>query len=65
MSAEGEGVVALTGEGGQRVVVGAGQRVVDGVGEDRVRADLDEGGIAAGGADGLVKLTGRRTLSAQ
>ena len=56
---EGVGVVGVALQGSDAVVMGAGQGVGDGVGEQRVGADLDEGGVVlAGGGDGLVEADG-------
>ena len=53
---EGVGVVGVALQGSDAVVMGAGQGVGDGVGEQRVGADLDEGGVVlTGGGDGLAE----------
>ena len=53
---EGDGVVGVALQRAEAVVMGVGQGVGDGVGEQRVRADLDEGGVVgAGGGDGLAE----------
>ena len=53
---EGERVVGVALQGSDAVVMRASQGVGDGVGEQRVRADLHEGGVVgAGGGDGLAE----------
>ena len=63
---ESERVVGVALQGSDAVVMRAFQGVGDGVGEQRMRADLHEGGVVgAGAAMAWLNRTGLRTLATQ